>query len=81
VLAGDLAQLVTASRAEPEGLADRQWAGEVLPAGPRVPGGLPEPDAFARSRERFDVLAGWLAGGEAGALGHAALEERLDADD
>lgn len=69
--------------ADSDARSERRYplGGEVLPAGPRVPGGLPEPDAFARSRERFDVLAGWLAGGEAGALGHAALEERLDADD
>ena len=43
-------------------------------------GGLAELDGFARSRERFDAVTGWLAGGEAGALTHAELEERLDAD-
>jgi hypothetical protein len=38
------------------------------------------PDGFAGSRERFDVVAGWLAGEEAGALAHASLEQRLEAE-
>ena len=43
-------------------------------------GGLSELDGFARSRERFDAVTGWLAGGEAGALAHAELEQRLELD-
>lgn len=53
---------------------------EVLPAFLPVPGMPSEPDGFARSRERFDAVAGWLAGEEAGELAHAELEERLELD-
>lgn len=49
---------------------------EVLP----VPGEPCERHGFARSRERFDVVVGWLSGEEAGALAHAQLEERLEVD-
>ncbi len=49
---------------------------EVLPGA----GGPSERDGFARSRERFDAVTGWLSGGEAGALAHAELEERLGVD-
>ncbi len=49
---------------------------EVLPG----PGGPPDPHGFARSQERFDVVTGWLSGGEAGALTHAELEDRLELD-
>ncbi|MGH2746263.1 MAG: ISKra4 family transposase [Thermoleophilaceae bacterium] len=45
-----------------------------------MPGEPSEPGGFARSRERFEEVAGWLSGGEAGALAHAELEERLDSD-
>jgi hypothetical protein len=36
-------------------------------------------DPFARSKELFESLMGMLSGGEAAALTHAELEERLDA--
>jgi len=49
---------------------------EVLPG----PGGPSELDGFARSRERFEAVTGWLSGEQAGALAHAELEERLEAD-
>ncbi|MGI5185977.1 ISKra4 family transposase [Dactylosporangium sp. CA-152071] len=32
---------------------------------------------FERSRQRFEAVVGWLAGGNAGELSHAELEERL----
>jgi hypothetical protein len=35
--------------------------------------------AFARSREAFAQIVGWLAGAEAAGLGHAAVEEELAA--
>ncbi|MCA1700246.1 MAG: hypothetical protein LC790_15625, partial [Actinobacteria bacterium] len=55
---------------------------EVLPVPDvlGVPGGPPEPDGFASSRGRFEEVAGWLSGQEAGALDHAELEQRLEAD-
>ncbi|MCA1680663.1 MAG: ISKra4 family transposase [Actinobacteria bacterium] len=53
---------------------------EVLPALLPVPGGPPEPDGFARSRERFDAVTRWLAGEQAGALTHAELEQQLELD-
>jgi len=31
-------------------------------------------DVFAASRERFEVVVGWLQGEQAGGLEHAALE-------
>ena len=34
---------------------------------------------FSRARERFDAVAGWLAGQQAGALTHGELEEQLAA--
>jgi len=49
---------------------------DVLP----VPGGPSELDGFARSRERFDAVTGWLSGEQAGALAHAELEQRLELD-
>jgi hypothetical protein len=55
-------------------------AAEVLPASLPVPGGPPESDDFARSRERFEAVAGWLSDEEAGALAHAELEQRLELD-
>jgi Uncharacterised protein family (UPF0236) len=67
--------------------------GEVLPPG-RSGGGLAtEPaddagsqpaglsaDCFARSRERFDTVLGWLSDEETGGLSHSELEERLQVD-
>ena len=35
---------------------------------------MPEVDVFAVSRERFEVVVGWLQGEQAGGLEHAALE-------
>ena len=46
-------------------------------AGERAAG---DRDGFARSRERFETVTGWLLGEEAGALTHAELEQRLQAD-
>src|SRR5229473_1589421 len=43
-----------------------------------MPGYAPE-EAFARSREAFAQIEGWLDGLEAAGLGHAALEEELAA--
>ncbi|MCA1700366.1 MAG: ISKra4 family transposase [Actinobacteria bacterium] len=40
----------------------------------------PEPDAFARSRGLFEGLLGWLGSGEAEALTHGELEQRLTDD-
>jgi len=51
-------------------------ADEVLPG----PGEPSEPHGFARSKERFDVVTGWLSGEEAGVLAHAELEDRLEVD-
>ena len=50
---------------------------EVLPA---VGAATAGPDAFARSRERFEEAVDWLSGAKAGALTHAELEARLEAD-
>ncbi|MCA1678008.1 MAG: ISKra4 family transposase [Actinobacteria bacterium] len=45
-----------------------------------VPDRPPEPEGFASSRDRFEEVAGWLSGQEAGALPHAELEQRLEAE-
>ena len=37
-------------------------------------------DGFAASRDRFEVVAGWLGGEEAAGLRAAGLESRLDTD-
>jgi hypothetical protein len=37
-------------------------------------------DAFARSREQFDAMLGWLASAETDGLEHAELEDRLQAE-
>ncbi len=42
-------------------------------------GYVPE-EAFARARELFERITGWLAGPEAAGLEHAALEDRLEED-
>jgi hypothetical protein len=44
-----------------------------------MPGYAPK-TAFARSREAFAQAVEWLGGAEAAGLGHAALEERLEAE-
>jgi len=59
---------------------------EVLPAG-RLDLGLasgggaaPRGEGFARSRELFEGVVGWLCGEQAGGLTHGELEERLQVD-
>jgi hypothetical protein len=42
--------------------------------------GVDDATTFAASREQFDVLVGWLAGGDAAGLTHAELEDGLATD-
>ena len=42
--------------------------------------GVGDATTFAASRERFDVIVGWLAGGDAAGLTHAELEHGLATD-
>jgi hypothetical protein len=37
-------------------------------------------DRFKRSRERFELIVGWLEGEEAGGFEHSQLESRIEAD-
>ena len=37
-------------------------------------------DRFARSREQFELIVGWLDGEEADGLEHAALESRIESE-
>jgi hypothetical protein len=63
-------------------------ADEVLLSQPAAGGGArnlapddgPGEDPFARSRERFEEIVGWLGEQEAAGLEHAQLESRLEAD-
>jgi hypothetical protein len=42
--------------------------------------GVDDATTFAASREQFDVLVGWLSGGDAAGLTHAELEDGLATD-
>ncbi len=45
-----------------------------------APDGQSGEDRFARSRERFELILGWLGGEETGGLEHSDLEARLQSD-
>jgi hypothetical protein len=67
---------VLPSAAAARGVATKLEGGER----PAVAGDGSGGNRFERSRERFELIVGWLDGEEAGGVEHSQLESRIEAD-